>query len=241
MSNYTISDIHGCARTFRALIEKINLQKNDKLYLLGDYIDRGPNSKDVMDYIIQLKEDGYNIECLMGNHEWQFLEAINETIPYVWDWHRYTNWIKNGGMSTMASLQMSRIDDLKNLDKKYDTFIRELKPYIELDKYLLVHAGFNFKEEDIFKDKTSMYWIRNWYEAILPEKLNGKIIIHGHAPRDFRTLENDIQEMKVPAINIDCGCVYDVRTGIGRLCCLNLDNLIIVFQENVDKNVSKSI
>jgi len=51
MKKFAISDIHGCAKTFKALLKKINFSKEDELYLLGDYIDRGPDSKGVIDYI----------------------------------------------------------------------------------------------------------------------------------------------------------------------------------------------
>ncbi len=235
MASYAISDIHGCLNTFKALIEKIALQKTDTLYLLGDLIDRGPNSKDVMDLVMDMQADGYDIQVIQGNHEYMFLETLNETIPYCWDWRRYQLWIKNGGITVMMNFGYKRIDDLKGIDKKYDTFVRNLVTHVELDKYILVHAGINFKEEDIYKDKMSLHSIRNWYESIDKNKIGDKIIIHGHSPRRFDTLEDDIREMKYPAINIDCGCVYDMHTKIGRLCALNLETLKPVFQENVDR------
>ena len=67
---FAIGDIHGCFDSFQELIEnKIQLSKNDRLVLLGDYIDRGPKSKEVIDYIINLQAKGYNIIALAGNHE----------------------------------------------------------------------------------------------------------------------------------------------------------------------------
>lgn len=67
---YAIGDIHGCFETFRTLVEdKIRLTKNDQLFLLGDYIDRGPKSKQVIDYILSLSASGYAVYPLRGNHE----------------------------------------------------------------------------------------------------------------------------------------------------------------------------
>ncbi len=238
MARYTISDIHGCLNTFKTLLETIELKKDDELYILGDMIDRGPNGKGVMDLLMEKIEEGYNITTLMGNHESMFLMAIDETIPYCWDWRRYQNWIKNGGITTMFNFGYKRIDDLKNLDKKYDTFIRNLKPFVELEDYFLVHAGFNFKEEDIFKNSHDMFWLRNWYDNIDNEKIKNKIIVHGHSTRHFETLEQDIKEMKYPVINIDCGCVYDLKSGVGFLCALNLDTKAVVFQKNIDKEMT---
>jgi serine/threonine protein phosphatase 1 len=59
-----IADIHGCAKTFKALVEKIGLTHEDTLYLLGDYIDRGPDNCGVIDYIIHLQSNNYNIKPL---------------------------------------------------------------------------------------------------------------------------------------------------------------------------------
>lgn len=236
MRRFAISDIHGCHKTFLALLDAIQLTKEDELYILGDMIDRGPNSVAVMDHVIQMMEDGYKVTPLMGNHEWMFMQAIDETIPYCWDWRRYQAWVKNGGVTVMMNFGFQRIDDLKNLDKKYDTFVRSLKHYVELDNCFLVHAGFNFKDEDIFKDTHSMMWIRNYYQGINSEKIHNKRIIHGHTSRRFDTLEQEIKDNKYPAINIDCGCVYNPRTGIGHLCALNIDTLEVTFQKNIDAN-----
>ncbi len=235
MKRYAISDIHGCYQTFIDLLAQLNLTKEDELYLLGDLIDRGPNSKAVMDHVMQMQEDGYKVTVLMGNHEFMFLQAIDETIPYCWDWRRYQLWIKNGGITTMMNFGYNRIDDLKNLDKKYDTFVRNLTTHVELDNCILVHAGFNFKEEDIYKDKNSMYWIRHYYADIDPAKINNKTIVHGHSARRFDTLEAEIADKKYPAINIDCGCVYHIKSGIGYLCALDLDTFKPIFQINTDK------
>ena len=235
MRRFAISDIHGCHQTFSALLDTLQLTKEDELYILGDLIDRGPNSIAVIDQVLKMVEEGYKVTTLMGNHEWMFMQALDETIPYCWDWRRYQAWVKNGGVTTMMNLGYKRIDDLKNIDKKYDTWVRSLKPYIELDKVILVHAGFNFKEEDIFKDTHSLYWIRNYYDTIIPEKINNKIIVHGHTSRPFNTLEQELSEMKYPAVNIDCGCVYVGRPGYGHLCALDLDTMRSIFQKNVDR------
>lgn len=235
MRRFAISDIHGCYQTFLALLDTLQLTKEDELYILGDMVDRGPSSIPVIDHVMKMQEEGYKVTALMGNHEWLFLQAVDETIPYCWDWRRYQAWMKNGGVTTMMNLGFQRSDDLKKLDKKYDTFLRALKSHVELENCILVHAGFNFKEEDMYKDTHSMYWIRNYYDQIDAAKTKGKVIIHGHTSRRFDTLEQELAEMKYPAVNIDCGCVYHPRTGIGHLCALDLDSMKPIFQKNIDK------
>lgn len=82
---YAIGDIHGCLKTFKeVLYQKIQLKKEDQIFLLGDYVNRGPDSLGVLDEIIQLKENGYKIHALKGNHEVMFLE--NELM--ISDTHR---------------------------------------------------------------------------------------------------------------------------------------------------------
>ena len=88
---FAIGDIHGCFDSLKELIESnIKLDKNEKLILLGDYIDRGNKSKKVVDYIINLQEKDYDITPLIGNHELLLLETIE-------DEKNKPKWIQNGG------------------------------------------------------------------------------------------------------------------------------------------------
>ena len=77
MKRWVIPDIHGCSKTLQALFEQqIRPSKEDEIYFLGDYIDRGPDSKGVIDYVRQLEEDGYKVFPLRGNHEDYCLHAV---------------------------------------------------------------------------------------------------------------------------------------------------------------------
>ncbi len=138
MRNIAISDIHGCCKTFKALVENhVKLTKEDHLYLLGDYIDRGPDSKGVIDYIFKLKEDGFQVTATKGNHEQMLLRAI--------DGDTNQPWYQNGARMTLRSFEATHED---NIPTEYIDFIKELKFYIELEDCFLVHAGFNFERED---------------------------------------------------------------------------------------------
>lgn len=61
-----------CLKTFKSLLKKISVSKSDELYILGDFIDRGPQSKGVIDYIWELQKLGYIVHCLKGNHDQTF-------------------------------------------------------------------------------------------------------------------------------------------------------------------------
>lgn len=228
MRRYAISDIHGCSKTFSALLSKIELQKEDQLFLLGDYIDRGVDSKGVVDTILQLKADGHQVHCLLGNHEWMLMNSISE-------YKKFENWMKNGGSITLDSYKISELDYLKKLPSEHIQFFRSLEYYIELEDYYLVHAGFNFKDADPFSDYESMLWIRDWHKNIRQENLHNKKIIHGHTPRVVTKLFEELKNKSSLVYNIDCGCVFDSNHNLGVLCALNLDDLSFSIQKNIDK------
>ena len=90
-----IGDIHGCLRAFDALLAAIDLQKTDILVPVGDYIDRGPDSKGVIDRLIELREQT-QLFPLMGNHEEMMLSVLDRRRePF--------GWLNHGGHNTMES------------------------------------------------------------------------------------------------------------------------------------------
>ncbi len=207
---FAIGDIHGCFGPLKDLIEhKIILTGNDKLILLGDYIDRGKQSKEVVDYIITLIENGFDIIPLMGNHESILLETL-ENEEYM------PNWIKNGGNETMNSFG---VKSLKELSNRYVLFFKGLRFYYSLNNFLFVHAGFNDTCENPFSDNFEMLWSRN--QIYFHPLLRDKTIIHGHTP----VTETQCQQLVVDrnqTINIDTGCVYSNRPGYGMLTAVEL-------------------
>lgn len=217
-----ISDIHGCYKTFREILEeKVQFTKTDTLYLLGDYIDRGPDSKAVIDYILQLQNDGYAVNCLRGNHEQMLLDAFkSEYDSYLF--------LKNGGKQTLESYNCTKIEALQN--HQHMDFFKNLKYFIELDDYYLVHAGFNFRKKNPFLDTDGMLWSRNWYRRIDSSLLNGKVIVHGHTPQTIRNIKAMAHNMSINQyMNIDAGCYYHKK-----MCALDLTNQKLYFQDCLD-------
>lgn len=214
---FAIGDIHGCFDLLKELLEnKIQLQKPDKLILLGDYIDRGIQSKEVIDYIIDLKEKGIDIVPLLGNHESMLLDAYNnEGLTY--------KWIQNGGSTTLKSFN---ITSLKDIEPKYIEFFKGLSYYFALNEYLFVHAGFNDSDINPFADKYSMIWLfKQTYENPL---LMNKIIIHGHRPITVDVCKEIVYSNK-NVINLDTGCVYSNMTGYGTLTAIELNTRSLFF------------
>jgi len=222
---YAISDIHGCVKTFKALLEKIKFSKEDELYLLGDYIDRGPDSKGVIDHIWQLQEEGYAVHCTKGNHEQMILKA-------EFDLNAFRSWRIHGGIETITSFGVVQ---LREIDEKYKEWIRSLPHYLEVDEYILVHAGFKFDMPNPFDEKESMLWERNWYTRLNRAWLGDRIIIHGHTPMKAIDIKAQAVLMyKTSYLDIDNGCVFD-REGMGQLVAFDLGNRKLIFQECLDK------
>ena len=236
VKNWVIPDIHGYAKTLRALVEElIRPSRSDGLYFLGDYIDRGPDSKGVIDYIISLQEDEFNVKLLRGNHEDYLLRLYNkERVPRHFLGLPVGNylkkeWYKYGGKTTMGSFGLKNVDELP---EKYVNWLDSLEYYAEVDGYVLVHAGLNFEIEDPFSDTHAMMWVKD-FQADL-SKIENRKVVHGHVPvsLDFINLVKESENF--PFIDLDNGVYMDGKDGFGNLVALELSSLELVIQNNVD-------
>lgn len=206
---FAIGDIHGCLNPLKELVEKkIKLTKSDMLVFLGDYIDRGPSSKAVIDYIVSLQNSGFQIVPLRGNHEEMLLNALDDD-------SNLSLWLYNGGNKTLLSFG---ITSPRDLEPGYIDFFRNLKYYHSINDFLFVHAGFNDKLEDPFSDSYPMIWeCRKKYKH---PKLKSKTIVHGHCITTEKELSKKLQK-NAQTIPIDSGCVYKYP-GFGYLTAIEL-------------------
>ncbi|MEO8416876.1 MAG: metallophosphoesterase family protein [Ginsengibacter sp.] len=204
---FAIGDIHGCSDALeQMLFTEIKIKKQDMVYCIGDYIDRGHDSKGVADIIISLQEKGYDIHTLRGNHEQMMLESEQSI-------ENFDLWYRNGGNTTLQSFD---VDAYSAMPEKYRRFFENTKYYISTNDYIFVHAGLNFNHKDIFEDKDAMLWTRDIepYE----NALGNKILVHGHTPRSL----HHIIHQKGNCINIDGGCVYHEHRHLGNLISISL-------------------
>jgi serine/threonine protein phosphatase 1 len=191
---YAIGDVHGCAYELRNLLNELPLTPDSTVVFLGDYIDRGAHSRDVVDTILELQKQ-CNVVCLMGNHEAMFLNFLDNPGS-----ERAGLFIVNGGSATLASYA----DDNGNyvFPEEHLKFFRELKMRYEDEHHFFVHAGvpdMPLSELDDTIHGKKMLWIRG---AFLKSEYDwGKVIVHGHTP----VAEVDIRHNQ---INVDTGCVF---------------------------------
>ena len=221
MRTIAISDIHGFSKTFRSLLDRIGLAKDDHLVILGDCIDRGPDSKGVLDTIIKLQQDGYRVNCLMGNHEEMMLKAYYNS-------GQSSLWFFNSGRTTLKSLGA---EQAKDIPPEYIRFVESLDYEYETSDAVFVHAGLNMRNENPFQDEHSKLWISNWYDEINFDWLGSRKIIHGHVIRSRYDIEKSLDNIEnFPVMGIDNGCFYD-KPDFGHLCALDLTNRKLYFQK----------
>ena len=218
--SFVIGDIHGCAATLRRLIEEtLRPSTSDRIYLLGDLIDRGPDSKWVLDFIFELRERGLSVGSVRGNHEEMCLLAGDD--------HYYQElWAANGGLATLESFQADGPGDIPHL---YRVFLNSLPHYILLDDFVIVHAGLNFDTFNPFDDTGAMLWTRSPF--VDRQRLGGRRLICGHTPTPRSQLEASLGSSK---IQLDNGCVYAGRYEMGCLAALELESMTVRYQEKSD-------
>jgi serine/threonine protein phosphatase 1 len=204
---FVIGDIHGCYERLKTLFKKLHIKNNDMLIFLGDYIDRGTDSKKVVEEVINLKSQ-YHIITLLGNHEKMLLDILQKSLPIEM-------WLFNGGETTLLSYGIKKYNISSDLfPPEHIEFFKSLLPYYEMGNYIFVHAGL---KPNIPLGKQSiddLVWIRD--EFIYSDCDFGKVVVFGHTPlAEPLFLKNKI--------GIDTGAVYG-----GKLTCLVLPEKEII-------------
>jgi serine/threonine protein phosphatase 1 len=202
---YAIGDVHGCLEQLLRLLDEVKPDlRRDRLVFIGDYIDRGPRPKAVVDYILSLQRiyPPENIICLKGNHDDMFLNFLKGKDKELF--------LFNGGRSTLEDYwgRDWQKEEKLVLPPDHDRFFRDLKLFYETPEYIFVHAGLRPGVPLTEQDEEDLIWIRGEFIAAT-EDFGGKVIF-GHTP--FR------RPLVMPnKIGIDTGCVYG-----NFLTCLKL-------------------
>jgi serine/threonine protein phosphatase 1 len=226
MARYAIADIHGCLATFNRLLEKIELTQADILYLLGDYIHRGPDSIGVILRILELRKAGYKVRCLLGNHEDMILDDLNRAATYASPY-----------LPDLDPFVRSVFARYGKIPEDILTFLTTLPTAFFLDDYILVHGGFDFTHPDPFAPAPAHSWIRDWYGKIDYNLVGDRIILHGHTPISSELMAKQYKVMlQYQYLDLDGGCVFGlpdlyVREGYGNLYAFDMDKRELICQE----------
>lgn len=220
---YAIGDIHGGSRTFRTLLKRINLRHVDTLYLLGDYIDRGRDSKGVLDIIWQLMTAGYDVQPIRGNHEDMLLRDLTEDHDLF-----SIYWMKGWGEDTLKSFGVSAVGKLSS---HYLTLL-DAFPYMVMDdRHVFVHAGLDTTKDDPVNEtsKARMLWEAS--ADIDIRKLGGRRLVTGHRICPIRLIESSLRSAH---IKLDNGACTNAHPEMGNLVALNLDTMELTTQPWLD-------
>ncbi len=220
MPTYVIGDVHGRYDLLSALERKIfadaaGFPGRKLIIMLGDFIDRGPASAQVVSRLMAPPPNGFDRICLTGNHEMEMLSYVDGEISLE-------DWVALGGDATLASygVDIPRLQQLYPKRKKLDTFIRTWLPddhvnflrslpiLLDTPKALFVHAGIDPDRSIADQQDDDLVFIRSrFYDSAQPLP---KLIIHGHTP---------VQRAEVNGLrlNLDTGAFYTDRLSAARL------------------------
>ncbi|MFK7991166.1 MAG: metallophosphoesterase [Sandaracinaceae bacterium] len=195
---FAIGDIHGCAEELVALIESLPLTKDSTLVTLGDYVDRGPDARGVIETLLAMRERCH-VVSLRGNHEELFLDYLDHD-----DEKHAAKFVLNGGGATLRSYVADGSTEVR-VPREHIEFIRGLPHCYETDDYFFVHAGVPdvpLETIDVEEHGPFMLWARGRF---LDSTFKwDKRIVHGHTAMPDPTV--------LPhRVNLDTGCAYGGR------------------------------
>jgi len=238
MNIFAIGDIHGCLSELTTLHKKILTHdkfdvKNDLLIYLGDYIDRGKDSKGVIDQILKLKNSKIKTINLMGNHDLFMIDFLFNKKNNIKSWLNFgadqtfrsygievVNFIKDGFGDNIVDKLRNVM--LKKLSDEHISFFKNLEISFSTEKYLFAHAGIDPKKKIEDQTTEDFLWTRSKVFFDKDFKFE-KIIVHGHTPE--KNAINDSYR-----INVDTGCYF---SGNLTSVCLNEHNDNRFFISNV--------
>jgi len=199
---FAVGDIHGCLDKLVSLMDIIDVDlKKETLVFMGDYIDRGPHSKEVVDYLIDLARGGNRVVFLKGNHELMLQNYLSgeDKLSFLY----------NGGEATLGSyMKGGGLNEGNLIPPEHLEFFDNLRLYYETENYIFVHGGLKANIPLEHQDEWDMLWMRD--EFIYSDFDFGKLVIFGHTPfREPLILDNKI--------GIDTGAVYG-----NKLTCVEL-------------------
>jgi serine/threonine protein phosphatase 1 len=223
---FVVGDIHGCSKTFNHLLDVVGLERTDELYLLGDFLDRGPDSKGVIETILRLQKDGFGVQPLRGNHEEMMLLTIRSGV-----FEDLLDWLENGGTQTLMSYG---VDHPNDIPRGHLQFLEELPYYRMTGQYLFVHAGLDFSLDDPLSvaGRTEMLWTRDG--VVNSRMIGGRTLVTGHSTQSLDAIK---KSLSTKHILTDNGCFLGSEfsgKGKGNLIAANLDTSEVIVQPCID-------
>ena len=163
-----IGDIHGCGTALSTLLSLLEITDQDTVVLLGDIVDRGPDTKGVIEQLLRLKSHCHELIYIRGNHEEMMLDALDTgTLNSMWLFH--------GGQEVLDSYE---VDTVQDIPEEHVDFIRSSLNYWENDSEIFVHANVQHGRPLDVQFRQFLRWER--YKGNEPPHPSGKRVIVGH-------------------------------------------------------------
>ena len=201
-----VGDIHGCFDSLKALVDFVEVREDDVIITLGDYVDRGPKSKEVIDWLIETSQT-HNLIPLRGNHD---IMMHNANLTQVCE----KSWYSCGGDKTLNSYApiKGKRGDISDIPDHHWKFIAEnLIPYYEMETHFFVHANVDPVAALDEQSEVMLYWEK--YNDP-PRHISGKIMVCGHTA----------QSSGVPKTNGNAICLDTKVYQTGWLTCLHVES-----------------
>lgn len=197
-----IGDIHGCSTALRTLLDAVQPGADDVVITLGDYVDRGPDTKGVIDTLLHL-EQTTQLKPITGNHEILFMEAAAGHLEMA-------NWLQVGGYETLLSYAQGGTPSLDHVPQEHMTFLAErCLRFWEMDSHFFVHANANAVIPLEEQTDDWLFWTR--FDDAYPH-VSGKVMVCGHTA----------QKEGVPTLKPQSICIDTWAYGQGWLTCLDV-------------------
>lgn len=219
-----VGDIHGAVRTFRRLLfDVVELRRSDRLYLLGDYIGRGSDSRGVIDTILALQSDGFDIRPVRGNHDHHLVLAARSGV--------FEDLLDLLDMEGTTTLKSYGVKHPQEIPEQHLQFLERLPFYRVTDKFVFVHAGINCTLGDPLstQGEEQMLWDRSGVVDV--SKLENRRVVSGHTTRTLDQIRRSLAENH---IRIDNGIYLSGVPGKGHLVAVDLGSKQLFVQENID-------
>jgi serine/threonine protein phosphatase 1 len=170
MRTLAIGDIHGCALAFRAILDAVALEPDDRVITLGDYVDRGSDSRGVLDRLVRLQRE-CRLVALLGNHDDMLLQASRGIHPSIY--------LEMGGLSTLASYGGSGPEDIALIPDDHIVFLERCVDSFEIDTHIFVHASYVPHLPMSEQPALALRW-ESLRDDIPAPHHSGKVVIAGH-------------------------------------------------------------
>ncbi len=215
---YVIGDIHGCPEELSAMLSCLkdieHLSESDLVVFVGDYIDRGPDSKKVVDILLEFKKDNPSAIFLRGNHEDMLIDFLG-----IGEGAQGEYYIDNGGDQLCLSYGIELSGEVTEIREalslampdSHKQFFGSLVSYVITPEYVFVHAGLNPLRDLKHQFEHELFWIRD--EFVLNLHYFKKLVIFGHTP-----FEEVLFHLPYK-IGVDTGLVFG-----NKLSCIELKN-----------------